>query len=124
MPWTNDELDKISAADELRISTLKQDGTLRNPVTIWVVCVGDSLFIRAIHGPDGKWYRHALESHRARIDAGGVTKDVELTAADSSTEVEVDAAYRSKYGRYGETIVGSTQTAKAKSATLKLIPWQ
>ena len=35
--WTSDELTKIGAAEELRIASLRSDGTLRNPVTIWVV---------------------------------------------------------------------------------------
>ena len=35
--WTRDELSKIEKADELQIASLRRDGTLRNPVTIWVV---------------------------------------------------------------------------------------
>jgi hypothetical protein len=35
--WTSDELDKIAAADELELASAKRDGTLRKPVTIWVV---------------------------------------------------------------------------------------
>ena len=34
--WTNDELDKIAAAEELEIASLRRDGTLRKAVTIWV----------------------------------------------------------------------------------------
>ncbi len=32
--WTSDELDKIGNADELEMVSLRQDGTLRRPVTI------------------------------------------------------------------------------------------
>ena len=45
--WTNDELAKIGAAEELEIASLRRDGTLRNPVTIWVVRVGDDLCVRS-----------------------------------------------------------------------------
>jgi hypothetical protein len=39
--WTSDELGKIAAAEELEIASVRRDGTLRNPVTIWVVRHGD-----------------------------------------------------------------------------------
>ena len=48
--WTNDELDQIGDADELRIAALRPDGTLRNPVTIWVVRRGDELYVRSYKG--------------------------------------------------------------------------
>jgi hypothetical protein len=35
-PPTIDELGKIEAADKLRIASVRRDGTLREPVTIWV----------------------------------------------------------------------------------------
>ena len=38
--WTNDELTQIGTANELEIETQRKDGTLRKPVTIWVVRVG------------------------------------------------------------------------------------
>jgi hypothetical protein len=34
--WTNDEPEKIGAAEELRLASRPEDGTLRKPVTIWV----------------------------------------------------------------------------------------
>ncbi len=41
--WTTDELDRIGAADELRLASSRSDGTLRPAVTIWVVRVGDDV---------------------------------------------------------------------------------
>jgi hypothetical protein len=41
--WTNEELDKIGVAEELRTASLRQDGTLRKPVIIWSARVGDDL---------------------------------------------------------------------------------
>jgi hypothetical protein len=32
--WSNDELERIGAAEELQIASLRRDGTLRRPVTI------------------------------------------------------------------------------------------
>jgi hypothetical protein len=41
--WTSDELKKIGTAEELKIASLRADGTLRKPVIIWVVRLGDDL---------------------------------------------------------------------------------
>jgi hypothetical protein len=120
--WTDNELTRIGQADELRLASFRQDGTLRNPVTIWVVRIGDDLYVRAVKGPTGLWFRHAQERHQGRITAGGISKDVTFEAADDSVKDEIDAAYKSKYDRYGASIVGSTLTPQAQAATLRLAP--
>jgi len=122
MAWASEELEKIAGADELHISTMRPDGSLRNPVTIWVVRANNDLYIRSVKGPEGKWFRHALERHQSRIDAGGVSKDVAFEQADDSVKAAIDKAYQDKYHQYGDRIVGSTLTSQAKAATLKLIP--
>ncbi len=43
--WTGGELDRIGAAEELQIAPRRRDGSLRTPVTIWVVRVGDELYV-------------------------------------------------------------------------------
>jgi hypothetical protein len=35
--WTSDELARIGDAEELEVASLRHDGTLRSPVTIWAV---------------------------------------------------------------------------------------
>lgn len=119
--WTNDELTKIEAADELEIAPLRQDGTQRKPVTIWVVRLGDDLYVRAVNGRTGVWFRGAQARHEAHIDAGGVEKDVRLVETDEKHD-EIDAAYRAKYRRYAKSIVDTVVTPRARAATLKLAP--
>ena len=119
--WTTDELDRIDAADELEIASLRADGTLRNPTTIWVVRLGDDLYVRSVNGRTGTWFGGAQDRHEARIQAGGVGKDVLLVEADDLGD-EIDAAYRNKYRRYAASIVGSVLTPQARAATLKLVP--
>src|SRR5438552_17228482 len=41
--WDNEALAKIAAAEEVRVASGRPDGTLRNPVTVWVVGHGDDL---------------------------------------------------------------------------------
>jgi hypothetical protein len=119
--WANDELTRIGAAEELEIATLKGDGTLRLPVTIWVVRQGDDLYIRPIHGRTSSWFRAAQARHEARIRAGGVEEDVRLVETDDMND-EIDATYRSKYRQYSTGIVGTVVSPQARAATLKLVP--
>jgi hypothetical protein len=119
--WTSDELSKIEAAEELDLASVRRDGTLRNPVTMWVVRHGDDLYVRSVNGRGSSWFRGAQARHEAHIQAGGVDKDVLLVEADDVND-ELDAAYRTKYRRYAESIVGSIVSPQARAATLKLVP--
>src|SRR3712207_8294259 len=58
--WTPDELSRIGGAEELQIASLRPDGTLRRYVTIWVVRVGDDLYVRSAYGKDNPWFRRAM----------------------------------------------------------------
>jgi len=119
--WTSDELSRIDAADELDLASVRHDGTQRNPVTMWVVRHGDDLYVRSVNGRTSTWFRAAQARHEAHIQAGGVDKDVLLVETDDVDD-ELDAAYRAKYRRYAESIVGSIVSPQARAATLKLVP--
>jgi hypothetical protein len=120
--WTNDELRRIGQAEELRITARRRDGTLQKQVTIWVVRVGDDLYVRSYRGRHGAWFRAAQANHKGRIRAGGVEKDVVFVAeTDPSLIDQIDAAYRSKYGRYPQ-YVAPMLTAEVRSTTIKLVP--
>lgn len=121
--WTNDELARIDAVDELRISTRSADGSLRNPVVIWAVRVGDDLYVRAVRGVTGLWYRHAMEMGEGSISAGGVQRETGFTPeSDEAMNALIDEAFQQKYAHYPQSIVDSTLTAKAREATLKITP--
>ena len=120
--WTSDELDKIGNADELRLVTSRPDGSLRNPVTIWVVRYDDGLHIRSYRGPGGSWSRRARERRKGRIHAGGVDKDVTFADADHSLDDQIDAAYRAKYRRHGGRYVDPMVLPTARATTIKLVP--
>jgi len=120
--WTTDELSRIGRAEELQIASRRRDGTLRNPVTIWVVPHDGSLYVRSVRGRTAAWFRGAEERHEARIRAGGVEKDVTLVDAVHDIDAEVDAAYRAKYHRYAGSVLNSVLTPEARSTTIKLEP--
>jgi hypothetical protein len=119
--WTSTELEAIGAAEELQLSSVRRDGTLRNPVTMWVARHGDHLYVRSVYGRGSSWFRGAQTRHEAHIRAGGLEKDVHLVETDELSD-EIDAAYRAKYHRYAESIVDSTVSPQARAATLELVP--
>lgn len=121
--WTNDELSKIDSVDELRISSQRQDGSLRNSVIIWAVRVGDDLYVRAVREVSGLWYRHTTETGLGAISAGGVEKETSFTpVTDAELHQQIDAAFQNKYSRYAQNIVDSTLTDTAREATLRVHP--
>lgn len=121
-PWTNEELNQIGRAEELEIASLRADGTLRAPVTIWVVRHAAGLYVRAVKGRAGPWFRGTQTRQLGRIRAGGVEKDVAFVDADPAVAAAVDTAYRTKYRRYAASIVNSVLTPAAQAATLQLLP--
>jgi hypothetical protein len=121
--WTGAELGKIGTADELRLSSLRRDGTLRDPVTMWVVRVGDDLYVRSVKGRAGPWFRGARTRHAGRIQSGGVVKEVAFAEETDAGRLDrIDAAYRDKYGHYPKEYVDACVTSAARAATLRLAP--
>jgi hypothetical protein len=124
--WTANELDRIGAADELQIAPLKADGTLRPDTTIWVVRVGDDLYVRSFRGRGGGWFSHALRHREGRIRAGGIERDVTFdepaNADHDAMDEAISAAYRTKYARYGRSYVDPMVAPDATAATLRLAP--
>lgn len=120
--WTTDELRKIGDATELRIASLRKDGTVRPYVTIWVVRTGDDIYVRSAYGVDNPWYRRAKTSGEGRINAGGIERDVTFTEADNGVHADIDSAYHAKYDRYGPAIVGTVVGEKAALGTLRVLP--
>ena len=118
--WTDDELNRIGNASELRIAGRREDGTLRKLVTIWQVRVGNEIFVRSVNGMDASWFRGTQVRGQGRIESGGVTKDVEFVRDDSHDD-EIDAAYSSKYGRGSEGVRRITRSI-AVDTTLRLEP--
>jgi hypothetical protein len=120
--WTPEELTTIAADDELRLSSQRRDGSMRNPVTIWAVRHGDDIYVRSVYGPSAAWYRGTQVAHEGRVESGGAGKDVSFEPGDPELNDTLDAAYRTKYRRYATSIVESCTTPAARSTTIRLVP--
>jgi hypothetical protein len=120
--WTSDELSRIGAAEELQLASQRRDGRLRPYVTMWVVRAGDNLYVRSAFGPDNPWFRRAKASGTGRIRAGGLERNVTFAEPAPGVHAAIDAAYHSKYDRYGPRIVGTVVGPDAEAVTIKLVP--
>jgi hypothetical protein len=125
--WSPDELERIGRAEELQIAAERADGTLGRAVPIWVVSAGGQVYVRTWHRRDSGWFGHVAGSRRARVRVPGLEADIaieDVGGDDGELRASVDAAYRDKYGRYGETTVERMVTDDAAAATLRLVPRQ
>ena len=93
-------------------------------MTIWVVRLGDDLYIRSVRGREAAWFRGTQLRHEGRIWAGGVEKDVTFADVDpdDAIQAQIDGALRAKYRRYPTNYVDDVLTPAARAATLKLVP--
>jgi hypothetical protein len=120
--WTSEELEKIADSDELQLASARDDGTLRKPVTIWVVRLSDDLYVRSVKGRTSHWFRSTEDRHEGHVRAGGVDKDVRFVEVGDEVSDEIEAAYRTKYEHYGASFVDPLFTPEARAATLELVP--
>jgi hypothetical protein len=120
--WSDEELSRIGAAEELQLASVRQDGTLRPYVTMWAVRAGDDLYVRSAYGPTNPWFRRAKASGAGRIRAGGLEQDVTFAEASPGVHTAIDGAYHAKYDQYGPRIVGSVVGPAAAAVTIKLVP--
>ena len=119
--WSKDELSKIAEADDLHISPFHQDGVkYGTPTWIWSVAVGDALYVRAYSGQNSSWYQAAMRQRAGRITATGTRKEVTFEPVDGPINDLIDEAYRAKYR--GSPYLGSMISARARSATVKVLP--
>lgn len=118
--WTSEELDRVGQAEELQLATRRRQGGLSRYVTMWVVRVGDDLYVRSAYGPDNPWYRRARAAGAGRVRADGVEHDVTFAGAGPVVQGDIDAAYHAKYDRYGTGIVGHVTGPDAHALTVRL----
>ena len=87
----------------MRIAALGPNGTLRKPVIVWIVRVGDDVYVRSVNGPNAAWFRGVQARHQGRLWTAGVDKDVDYIDVNC-TQHQIDAAYQAKYARYPDIV--------------------
>jgi hypothetical protein len=119
--WTDDQLRRVGDAVELHLAVRRREGGLRPYTTMWVVRVGDDLYVRSAGGPDRPWYRLARASGTGRLRAGGVERDVTFGDADPDLHDAIDSAYHAKYDRFGPGPVSHVTGPGSHPVTLRLV---
>jgi hypothetical protein len=119
--WTADQVTRVAAPQEVQVLPRRGDGSLRRPTTIWIVGIGDRLFVRSTNGRSAAWFRSAIASGSGQIVSGRGPVDVTFTEAAEADLAAVDAAYRGKYGHYA-SIVDHLLEDGPRAATLQVHP--
>lgn len=118
--WKPQILSEIGDREEIRISSERTGGGYNRWTPVWVVRVGDDLYVRSGFGKSGFWYGHATGS-QAYVDAEGVQYKVSLILdRDSVSIAAVDEAYRQKYS--ADPSLPLLLSERARSTTSRLIP--
>jgi hypothetical protein len=120
--WSTEELSRIEKTDELHLASRRDDGSLSRFTTMWVVRIGDDVYVRSAGGPQREWFRRATSSGAGRVRVGGVERDVTFEAFIPEAAEKIDAAYHAKYDRYGLGIVGRVVGTDAVPVTIRLAP--
>jgi hypothetical protein len=119
--WNPAEVDQLARTKEIQITSPLPDGTPREPVTIWVVGVGEELYIRSVKGAAGAWFKGTENEGTGQVEGGGVDRAVGFAAADHDLDDEIDAAYREKYSDSPDAVESITSD-EARATTLRLLP--
>lgn len=122
--WAEAELATIEAEDEVVLASNRSDGSQGSPVTIWIVAVGDDVFVRSAHGAGNRWFARAQAAAAGHVTIGDVSRNVEFEdVATSADHVAIDDAYHAKYdGKYPKQYVDPVVDERSHGATLRVVP--
>jgi hypothetical protein len=119
--WPAATLAAIDAADDLKVSPLRPDGsTYGTPTWIWCVVVDGELYVRAYHGDASRWFAAATARPQGRIHAAGEVHDVIFEPTAPERDEAIDDAYRAKYA--GNAFLTAMTTGRARTAGFRLRP--
>ena len=119
--WTQDDLDLFGGAGLVEVSSVRRDGSLSRARTVWIVRVGDQLYLRSVNGPDAAWYRSTRSRHQGRVEARGVVRDVTWVDVDATEDPDVVAEYVCKY-RGSTSAIAHITSPGARATTMRVDP--
>ena len=123
--WSQDDLGRLGGAGVVEVSSVRRDGSLSRARTVWIVRVGDQLYLRSVNGPDAAWYRLTRAFHQGRIEARGVARDVTWIDVNAAVQPDVDPAVDAEYARkyQGSTAaIAHITNPLARTTTMRVEP--
>lgn len=113
-------LQHLADVEEIDIAFRRPNGSIGS-TPIWVVQVGEDIFVRSVRGTRGGWYRRLRADPDGEVRDGGHTHPVHAEpVADERTLGEVTGAYQTKYG--DSPYVRPLLEGSSIGATLRLHP--
>ncbi len=110
----------LADAREISIGFQRPDGS-SGSTRVWVVQVGDELFVRSMTGPGGGWYRRLRANPDGEVRDGGHVHPVHAEpVTDAGTIAAVTRAYAAKYT--GSPFLQPFLGEESAGATLRLEP--
>ena len=113
-----DTLGELRDLKEIAIRTEKHP---KSAVVIWVVVVGDEVFVRSVRGGRGRWYRDLAAGGSATLEFAGRRLAVQALPANDTASIErASREYLRKYqpSPYAQSIV----RAEVLQTTFRLEP--
>ena len=112
---------RIDAAYEVRVETLRPDGSIRRTI-IWIMVDGEDVFVRSVRGDRGHWFQAAADDDRPlALIVGKERIPVRaVLAADPDSVARTSAALERKYAN--DPALPSMLRPNTLATTLRLEP--
>jgi hypothetical protein len=108
----------LDGTDEVGIET-----RVGRQVPIWIVVVGDDVYIRSVKGVDGRWYQAMLRGTPARLHAGETAWAIASEHVSDANEIErVSDAFRGKYDQRWPQPTAAMVKPSVLGTTLRIWP--
>ena len=120
--WTSDELTRIGTADELELASVEATIPCATRGPSGSSACGEDLYVRSMNGRPAAGSPAPRCATKATSGPAASTRTSPSPTTDPDLNDQVDAAYRDKYHRYGDRIVGGVVNPAARAATIKLVP--
>ena len=119
--FDDETVSRFATSEEIEIEAGAgaYDAPVRTP--IWTVTVGADVYVRAIRGTKGKWYRSVTSARSPTVVLGGSRLPVRPVVVRDRSEIDrVTKAYQEKYAT--SQWLGSVLKPHTLEATLRLEP--
>lgn len=101
------ELRLLHETEEIEIETSApgSDPEGLQRAVLWVVVVGEDVYVRSVNGEQGHWYQHLTKDRAAVIYADERRMPVRAAAvSDTQLQLKVSEAYLRKYAQYPQDV--------------------
>ncbi len=102
------DADTLRALHDLKEVAIRTEKHPNSAVTIWVVVDGDTVFVRSVKGPSGRWYKDLAAGGPATLEFDSRKLPVQATPATDARSLEhASQQYLSKYSSspYAQSMV-------------------